>query len=119
MWQNKLLTIGAETVIVPNVTVDKKLSTEMTNNKNTSPGNSSTSKKKQSIKVEQQPSNRAEYDEDMEKKIRMAHAMIAAQQIEQQSNQPKESNPFKKLAIVGVMLVAVIYVLFSYVKSTI
>ena len=45
MWQNKLLTIGAETVIVPNVTVDKKLSTEMTNNKNTSPGNSSTSKK--------------------------------------------------------------------------
>ena len=109
-WQKKLLSIGAETAIVP--FVGSQINTKMTSVKPVRPA-------KPPIKKQKKPpvSNLKEHDEDLEARIQKAKVMIATQQIEQQLGKGKESNPFKKLLVFSVVMSVLVIFLYFYIDS--
>jgi len=109
LWQKKLLSIGAETAIIPFVASQIKAKT--TSEKPATQAKPPVQKQKN-----HQVSNQEEYDEEMEAKIRNAKAMIAMQQMEQHGNK-KESSPIKNLLVFSGVLAILIFFLYFYADS--
>lgn len=114
-WQQRLLSMGAETMVVPNVDCaapDANVNVEtndQANGKDKSPV-ADTSQKKAT------PENP---EAELEAKIRLAKAMIATQQMEAQLNAKKESKGFKKLFITIGFLIVLLVVTYFYADSII
>ena len=130
-WQQKLLKIGAETVLVPAINSEQmvnpnsaattgslfddnpKLETTTENKVNTQ-----TSARPQSSSQKSDLGNsQQEYDEEMQKRIARAQALIAAQQMEQQSGKSANQPSMKRLWIFCAILFASILFLYFYVES--
>lgn len=110
LWKKKLLSIGAETAIVPFV------SSQI--NKNTISSRPAVHAMPPiEIQNNHQVSNQKEYDVDLDARIRTAKAMIATQQMEQQLVKSKESNPFKKLLMFSVIMSLLVFFLYFYLDS--
>lgn len=111
LWQKKLLSIGAETAIVPFVATE--ITAKKTSAKPTTPVRPPIERPKT-----HQVSSQEEYDEEMEEKIRKAKTMIAMQQMEQ-FGQKKEASPVKKLLVFSGVLAILVFFLYFYVDSMI
>ena len=135
-WQQKLLKIGAETVLVP------ALNSALTSSQNSSAktaslfeestyndgpsatGSKASGETKQSVRQNTSPpqnpdlgNSQQEYDEDMQKRIARAQALIAAQQMEQQSGAGKKDDSMKRLWVFSVVLIAAVLLLYFYAES--
>jgi len=117
-WQKKLLQIGAESVVIPAVSLegtDEKLSEEKiikTNSKVEINKTKSAEKSQQSSEKK-----KISDDDELTNKINQAKALIAAQQMEQQLKKSKQTNPFKRLLVFSGILVVAIFLFYIYVDS--
>lgn len=135
-WQLKLLKIGAETVLVPALNPEhstKQNSTLKTASLFEEPSDTgearelihssakdsglSTSKKTSHPLGADIGNSQQEYDEDMQKRIARAQALIAAQQMEQQTGAGNKDDSMKRLGVFAVVLIAVVLFLYFYAES--
>ena len=118
-WQQKLLKIGAETAVIPHISAQPSSASGNSTPKQSQLEGFSSSNKQQPVRkpLEKTPASQVEYDEAMEERIRQAKAMIASEQMQQQIDKAKQSNPFAKLVGFVSMLVVVIFILYFYADS--
>ena len=112
-WQSNLLKIGAESVLVPSIVKShegKNAGKETVKEAVTSQDSAKTG-------PSLVPENQSDYDEEMEQRIRVAKAMIASQQLEQQMSKNKEPNTTKRLVLFSLGLGFLIFVFYFYADS--
>ncbi len=117
-WQKKLLNIGAETVVIPAVDVttpeESVAKPVLPESKivNNQVDESETIQATSTGRVVQEVS-----DEELNNKINQAKALIAAQQMERNSNQSKDVNPVKRLVVFSGILIVATIMFYFYVDS--
>ncbi len=135
-WQQKLLKIGAEIVLVPALNAEQinkpkyqpKTASLFEENSGSSPvqvsaansngpENSASGPTENHSRNENIAGSQQEYDEDMQKRIARAQALIAAQQMEQQSGVGKKDDSMKRLWVFTAILLAAILFLYFYAES--
>ena len=114
-WQKKLLTIGAESVVIPEVEMQPSIAKADYGDKIKNEPTTRDISEEEVPKPEISESA-SEADKDLEDKIRKAKALIAAQQMEQKLNKANKESPYKRLVSFSVVLIALVLFLYIYME---